>query len=63
MLSEEKIKKTIIENVYQHYDRFDYGMKINGTGIVLYQVGKKLMTVSEYIEYCIKKELKRFGLK
>ena len=63
MVGEEKIKQLIIKNVYQHYDRFDYGIKINGVGIVLYQVGKKQMTVSEYINYCIKKELKRFNIK
>lgn len=63
MLSEEKIKKAIVENVYQNYDTLSYGAKINGAGCVLYQVGKKQMTVSEYMDYCIKKELKRFGIK
>lgn len=63
MLPEEKIKEIIIRDVYRRLDFLEYGQKHYGAGIIYYTVNKKTMTVSEYQQYCIKKELKKFGIK
>lgn len=63
MVSEEKARQLIIQNVYKTYDSLGYGKKMNLSGIVMYLVGNKRMTLSEYQDYCIKKELKKFDIK
>ena len=63
MVSEEKAKQIIIQNVYKTLDALGYGEKMDFSGIVMYLVGNKRMTLSEYQDYCIKKELKKFGFK
>ena len=63
MVSEEKAKKLIIQNVYKTFDTLGYGKKMNFSGSIMYLVGSRRMTLSEYQDYCIKKELKKFGIK
>lgn len=63
MVSEEKAKKLIIQNVYKTLDTLGYGKKMNPSGCVMYLVGNRRMTLSEYQDYCIRKELKRFDIK
>ena len=63
MVSEEKAKQIIIQNVYKTIDALGYGKKVDFSGTVTYLVGNKRMTLSEYQDYCIKKELKKFGIK
>lgn len=63
MVSEEKAKKIIIENVYKTLDALGYGVKKDLSGTVVYYVKGKPMTLSEYQSYCIKKELKKFGIR
>ena len=63
MVSEEKARQLIIQNVYKILDVLGYGKKVDLPGTVMYFVGKKRMTLSEYQAYCIKKELKKFDIK
>lgn len=63
MVSEEKARQLIIQNVYKTLDVLGYGKKVDLPGTVMYLVGKKRMTLSEYQAYCIKKELKKFDIK
>ena len=63
MVSEEKAKRLIVQNVYKTLDALGYGKKMNLLGTVMYLVGNKRMTLSEYQDYCIKKELKKFDIK
>ena len=63
MVNEEKAKELIKQNVYKTYDSLVYGKKIDSFGCVQYGVKGKIMTVSEYIDYCIKQEFKKFGIK
>lgn len=63
MVSEEKAKELIIQNVYKCTDSLGYGKKCDSVGYVSYIVGRKTMTLSEYQAYCIKKELNKFGIK
>ena len=55
MITENNLRKVIIHDVY--------GKKQSGAGYVYYIVNGKQMTVSEYTDYCIKMELKKFGIK
>lgn len=63
MVSEEKAKRLIVQNVYKTLDALGYVKKMNLLGTVMYLVGNKRMTLSEYQDYCIKKELKKFDIK
>ena len=63
LVSEEKARQLIIQNVYKTLDALGYGEKVDCSGTVTYLVGNKRMTLSEYQDYCIKKELKKFGIK
>lgn len=63
MVSEEKAKELIRNLVYRACDSLGYGKKINGFGCVSYDVNGKMMTLSEYQDYCFKKEIKKFGMK
>lgn len=63
MVSEEKAKEIIIHDVYGRLDHLGYGKKQSGAGCAYYIVKGKRMTVSEYTDYCIKMELKKFGIK
>ncbi len=63
MVSEEKAKKIIIDDVYKRLDAMGYGTKQSGAGSVFYTVRGKKMTVAEYQQYCIKRELKKFDIK
>ena len=63
MVSEEKAKQLIMRNVYKTLDALGYGKKMDFSGSVMYLVGNRRMTLSEYQDYCIKKELKKFGIK
>ena len=63
MVSEEKAKRFIVQNVYKTLDALGYGKKMNLSGTVMYLVGNRRMTLSEYQDYCIKKELKKFDIK
>lgn len=64
MLIEKKAaREIIIKDVYRRLDTMGYGKKEHGAGHVYYSVKGKQMTVSEYQNYCIKKELERFGIK
>lgn len=63
MVSEEKVREIIIKDVYNRIDAMGYGVKQNGFGRVSYSVKGKQMTLAEYQEYCIKQELKKFGIK
>lgn len=63
MVSEEKAKAIIIKDVYNRIDAMGYGVKQKSFGSVLYDVKGKIMTFSEYYKYCVKQELKKFGIK
>ena len=63
MVNEEKARELIRMLVYRCYDSFNYGKKVQGFGTVWYKVGNKKMTLSEYQEYCFKKEIKKFDIK
>lgn len=63
MASKEKAKELIKQNVFKTYDKLGYGKKIDGFGCVQYSVKGRIMTLSEYIDYCIKQEFKKFGIK
>ena len=63
MVSDDKAKELIRQSVYRNYDSLGYGQKVKSFGCIQYKVRGKLMTLSEYQDYCIKKELKKFGLK
>lgn len=63
MISEEKAKEIIIQDVYKRLDAMGYGKKTEKFGSVCYVVKGNEMTVSEYQNYCILMELKKFGLK
>lgn len=63
MITEESLREVIIHDVYSRLDSFGYGKKQSGAGYVYYIVNGKQMTVSEYTDYCIKMELKKFGIK
>lgn len=63
MVSEEKARQLIIQNVYKTLDALEYGKKMDLSGTVMYLVRNKRMTLSEYQDYCIKKELKKFDIK
>ena len=62
MVSEEKAKELIKANVYKCIDSLGYGKKHSGFGWIGYRVKGKIMTLSEYQAYCIKKELKKFEI-
>lgn len=62
MVSEEKAKELIRNLVYKCCDSLNYGKKIQGFGTVYYEVNNKRMTLSEYQDYCFKKEIKKFGM-
>lgn len=64
MVSEEKAKAIIIQDVHTRLDAMGYGKKEQGAGMPFYIVkGRKYpMTTAEYTNYCIKKELKKFGI-
>lgn len=62
MVSEEKARDLIRQLVYKSYDSLGYGQKVQGAGCVYYIVGKKHMTYNEYLDYCLRKELKKFDL-
>ena len=49
--------------IYKNLDALSYGKRVSGAGYVYYIVKEKQMTVSEYMDYCIRKELKRVGIK
>ena len=63
MITENNLRKLIIHYVYSRLDSLGYGKKQSGAGYVYYIVNGKQMTVSEYTDYCIKMELKKFGIK
>ena len=63
MITEESLREVIIHNVYSRLDSLGYGKKQSGAGYVYYIVNGEQMTVSEYTDYCIKMELKKFGIK
>ena len=63
MVSEEKTKELIIQNVYKCIESLGYGKKVQEFGSISYIVNGKSMTLAEYQGYCIKKELKKFGIK
>lgn len=63
MVGEVQAKEIIMQNVYKTYDKLGYGKKIDGFGCVQYSVKGKIMTLSEYINYCVKQEWKKFGIK
>lgn len=63
MVSEEKARELIRMLVYRCCDSLNYGKKVQGFGTVWYEVGNKKMTLSEYQEYCFKKEIKKFDIK
>lgn len=63
MITEESLREVIIHDVYSKFDSLGYGKKQSGAGYVYYIVNGKQMTVSEYTDYCIKMELKKFGIK
>lgn len=45
-------------HLYKRLDAMGYGTKQSGAGSVFYIVRGKKMTVAEYQQYCIKRELK-----
>lgn len=59
----ESLREVIIHDVYSRLDSLGYGKKQSGAGYVYYIVNGEQMTVSEYTDYCIKMELKKFGIK
>ena len=63
MVSEDKAKELISQLVYKCCDNLGYGEKIQGFGCVQYKVNEKMMSWSEYQDYCLKKELKKFDIK
>ena len=63
MISEEQAKKVIKQNVFKTFEKLGYGKKVDSFGCVRYSVEGKIMTVSEYIDYCLKQEFKKFGIK
>lgn len=63
MKTEESLREVIIHDVYSRLDSLGYGKKQSGAGYIYYIVNGKQMTVSEYTDYCIKMELKKFGIK
>ena len=63
MVSEVQAKELIRQNVFKTYDKLGYGKKIDSFGCVQYSVKGRIMTVSEYMDYCIKQEFRKFGIK
>ena len=63
MVSEDKAKELISQLVYKCCDNLGYGEKIQGFGSVQYKVNGKMMSLIEYQDYCLKKELKKFDIK
>ena len=63
MVSEDKAKELISQLVYKCCDNLGYGEKIQGFGSVQYKVNGEMMSRSEYQDYCLKKELKKFDIK
>ena len=63
MVSEKQAKELIRYNVLKTYDKLGYGKKIDGFGCTQYSVKGRIMTLSEYMDYCIKQEWKKFGIK
>ena len=63
MVSEDKAKELISQLVYKCCDNLGYGEKIQGFGSIQYKVNGKMMSWSEYHDYCLKKELKKFDIK
>ena len=64
MVNEEKAKSLLKQIVYKCYDSLGYGKKKGNTfGGVLYNVNGKTMTLSEYQDYCLQRELKKFEIK
>lgn len=62
MVSEQKAKELVIQNVYKCLDSLGYGKKISGACDVGYIVKGKVMTLCEYQDYCIRMELKKWGI-
>ena len=62
MVNEEKAKSLLRQIVYKCYDSLGYGKKVNTFGGVLYNVNGKTMTLSEYQDYCLQRELKKFEI-
>lgn len=63
MVSEKQARELIKQNVFKTYEKLGYGKKIDGFGYVQYSVKGRIMTLSEYMDYCIKQEFKKFGIK
>lgn len=63
MVEEQKAKELIRMLVYRACDSLGYGIKRREAGYVYYEVNGKEMTLSEYQEYCFKKEIRKFGIK
>ena len=63
MVSEDKAKELISQLVYKCCYNLGYGEKIQGFGSIQYKVNGKMMSWSEYQDYCLKKELKKFDIK
>lgn len=63
MVSEVQAKELIRQNVYKTYDKLGYGKKVDDFGCVQYSVKGEIMTLSEYMDYCIKQEFRKFGIK
>lgn len=62
MVCDEKAKELIRQLVYKGCDNLGYGKRVQGFGSIQYKVNGKMMTLSEYQDYCFKKELKKFGI-
>lgn len=62
MVDEEKAKSLIKQLVYKSYDSLGYGKKVQTFGCVQYNVNGKIMSLSEYQDYCLRKELKKFEI-
>lgn len=63
MITEKSLREVIVHDVYSRLESFRYGKKQSGAGYVYYIVNGKQMILSEYTDYCIKMELKKFGIK
>lgn len=63
MVSETQAKNIIMVDTRKRLDFLGYGEKIKGAGCIYYIVRGKRLTASEYYRYCLKMELKKFGIK
>lgn len=61
MVTETEAKKIIIRDTCNRIDAMEYGKKMKGISN-FYIVKGKRMTLTEYENYCIKKELKKYGI-